>query len=89
MDKKSERARHDSGQQEPALVTSNLKQRDRERRDSHRSNHSSNIGNSRDDLDRWRSLRSFSREQSTEGYVCSIYLTFLLIIFCYFFLIQI
>ncbi|XP_047510080.1 uncharacterized protein LOC125052988 isoform X2 [Pieris napi] len=41
----------------------------RERRDSHRSNRSSNIGNSRDDLDRWRSLRSYSREHSTERIV--------------------
>lgn len=41
--------------------------RNRERRDSHRSNRSSTIGNSRDDLDRWRSLRSYSREQSTDG----------------------
>lgn len=45
--------------------------KNRERRDSHRSNRSSTIGNSRDDLDRWRSLRSYSREQSTEGYVAS------------------
>ncbi|XP_037869133.1 telomerase-binding protein EST1A isoform X2 [Bombyx mori] len=48
-----------------------LKRRERERRDSHRSNRSSNIGNSRDDLDRWRSLRSYSREQSTEGRIVS------------------
>ncbi|KOB75803.1 putative Telomerase-binding protein EST1A [Operophtera brumata] len=41
--------------------------RNRERRDSHRSNRSSTLGNSRDDLDRWRSLRSYSREQSSEG----------------------
>ncbi|CAG9114277.1 unnamed protein product [Plutella xylostella] len=52
------RERRDSGSQDV---------RARERRDSHRSNRSSNIGNSRDDLDRWRSLRSFSREQSAEG----------------------
>ncbi|CAH0406478.1 unnamed protein product [Chilo suppressalis] len=50
---------------------SNLKQRDRERRDSHRSNRSSTIGNSRDDLDRWRSLRSYSREASAEGRIVS------------------
>ncbi|XP_045491287.1 uncharacterized protein LOC123691097 isoform X2 [Colias croceus] len=50
---------------------SGLKQRERERRDSHRSNRSSTIGNSRDDLDRWRSLRSYSREQSTERRIVS------------------
>ncbi|XP_050345669.1 telomerase-binding protein EST1A [Nymphalis io] len=48
-----------------------LKQRERERRDSHRSNRSSTIGNSRDDLDRWRSLRSYSREQSSERMIVS------------------
>ncbi|XP_052737444.1 telomerase-binding protein EST1A isoform X3 [Bicyclus anynana] len=48
-----------------------LKQRERERRDSHRSNRSSTIGNSRDDLDRWRSLRSYSREQSSERRIVS------------------
>ncbi|KAI5637980.1 est1 DNA/RNA binding domain-containing protein [Phthorimaea operculella] len=52
-------------------ISASLKQRDRERRDSHRSNRSSNLGNSRDDLDRWRSLRSYSREQSTEGRIVS------------------
>ncbi|XP_038215820.1 uncharacterized protein LOC119835197 isoform X2 [Zerene cesonia] len=50
---------------------SGLKHRERERRDSHRSNRSSTIGNSRDDLDRWRSLRSYSREQSTERRIVS------------------
>ncbi|CAH0720855.1 unnamed protein product, partial [Brenthis ino] len=48
-----------------------LKHRERERRDSHRSNRSSTIGNSRDDLDRWRSLRSYSREQSSERRIVS------------------
>ncbi|XP_052757427.1 uncharacterized protein LOC113517389 isoform X2 [Galleria mellonella] len=52
-------------------IFSNLKQRERERRDSHKSNRSSTLGNSRDDLDRWRSLRSYSREQSTEGRIVS------------------
>ncbi|KAL4710757.1 hypothetical protein ACJJTC_004402 [Scirpophaga incertulas] len=52
-------------------IFTNLKQRDRERRDSHRSNRSSTIGNSRDDLDRWRSLRSYSREHSTERRIVS------------------
>ncbi|KAJ2952733.1 hypothetical protein O0L34_g7085 [Tuta absoluta] len=52
-------------------ISASLKQRERERRDSHRSNRSSNLGNSRDDLDRWRSLRSYSREQSTEGRIVS------------------
>ncbi|KAI8434949.1 hypothetical protein MSG28_003416 [Choristoneura fumiferana] len=53
------------------VIPSNLKQRDRERRDSYKSNRSSTIGNSRDDLDHWRSLRSYSREQSTEGRIVS------------------
>ncbi|KAG7307633.1 hypothetical protein JYU34_007854 [Plutella xylostella] len=57
------RERRDSGSQDVRAG--------RERRDSHRSNRSSNIGNSRDDLDRWRSLRSFSREQSAEGRIVS------------------
>ncbi|XP_049867626.1 telomerase-binding protein EST1A isoform X2 [Pectinophora gossypiella] len=52
-------------------ISASLRQRERERRDSHRSNRSSTIGNSRDDLDRWRSLRSYSREQSTEGRIVS------------------
>ncbi|KAJ8725669.1 hypothetical protein PYW08_003852 [Mythimna loreyi] len=86
-EKKSERTRKDSTasiQHEPErprkdsnvsiqheIIHSGLKQRERERRDSHRSNRSSTIGNSRDDLDRWRSLRSYSREQSTEGRIVS------------------
>ncbi|XP_045542788.1 uncharacterized protein LOC106720366 [Papilio machaon] len=53
------------------VIPSNLKHRERERRDSHRSNRSSTIGNSRDDLDKWRSLRSYSREQSTERRIVS------------------
>ncbi|CAB3242237.1 unnamed protein product [Arctia plantaginis] len=53
------------------MYSSGLKHRERERRDSHRSNRSSTIGNSRDDLDRWRSLRSYSREQSSEGRIVS------------------
>ncbi|XP_013186546.1 telomerase-binding protein EST1A isoform X2 [Amyelois transitella] len=52
-------------------IFSNLKQRERERKDSHKSNRSSTLGNSRDDLDRWRSLRSYSREQSVEGRIVS------------------
>ncbi|XP_026745637.1 telomerase-binding protein EST1A isoform X2 [Trichoplusia ni] len=86
-EKKTERNRKDSTasvQHEPErnrkdsnvsihyeTIHSGLKQRERERRDSHKSNRSSTIGNSRDDLDRWRSLRSFSREQSTEGRIVS------------------
>lgn len=63
-----ERTRKDSNVSiQHEIVHSGLKQRERERRDSHKSNRSSTIGNSRDDLDRWRSLRSYSREQSTEG----------------------
>ncbi|XP_039746843.1 uncharacterized protein LOC120624394 isoform X1 [Pararge aegeria] len=67
-----ERNRKDSNvsiQQDSAAFA--LKQRERERRDSHRSNRSSTIGNSRDDLDRWRSLRSYSREQSSERKIVS------------------
>ncbi|XP_034840495.1 uncharacterized protein Smg6 isoform X2 [Maniola hyperantus] len=66
-----ERNRKDSNvsiQQDAAVFA--LK-RERERRDSHRSNRSSTIGNSRDDLDRWRSLRSYSREQSSERRIVS------------------
>lgn len=65
----TERSRKDSivSIQHEAIAAS-LKHKERERRDSHRSNRSSTLGNSRDDLDRWRSLRSYSREQSTEGY---------------------
>ncbi|CAG9783765.1 unnamed protein product [Diatraea saccharalis] len=86
-DKKTERNRKDSNaslQYEPErnrkdsnvsiqheTIFTNLKHRDRERRDSHRSNRSSTIGNSRDDLDRWRSLRSYSREASAEGRIVS------------------
>ncbi|XP_022819542.1 telomerase-binding protein EST1A isoform X3 [Spodoptera litura] len=67
-----ERARKDSNVSiQHEIVHSGLKQRERERRDSHKSNRSSTIGNSRDDLDRWRSLRSYSREQSTEGRIVS------------------
>lgn len=66
----SDRNRRDSNVsiQHESIFT-NLKHRDRERRDSHKSNRSSTIGNSGDDLDRWRSLRSYSREQSAEGCV--------------------
>ncbi|KAF9802444.1 hypothetical protein SFRURICE_009126 [Spodoptera frugiperda] len=67
-----ERTRKDSNVSiQHEIVHSGLKQRERERRDSHKSNRSSTIGNSRDDLDRWRSLRSYSREQSTEGRIVS------------------
>lgn len=63
----SERSRKDSNVSiHHEAIPYGLKQRERERRDSHRSNRSSTIGNSRDDLDRWRSLRSYSREQSSE-----------------------
>lgn len=62
----SERNRKDSNVSIPYEHAS-TSMRNRERRDSHRSNRSSTIGNSRDDLDRWRSLRSYSREQSTDG----------------------
>lgn len=65
---KTERHRRDSGQYDNGY--GNLRQR--ERRDSHRSNVSSTIGNSRDDLDRWRSLRSYSREHSSERFVLII-----------------
>lgn len=67
-----ERVRKDSNvsiQQD--IFSSGLRYRERERRDSHKSNRSSTIGNSRDDLDRWRSLRSYSREQSTDGRIVS------------------
>ncbi|XP_053625221.1 telomerase-binding protein EST1A isoform X2 [Plodia interpunctella] len=68
----SERNRKDSNvSMQHETIFSNLKQRERERRDSHKSNRSSTIGNSRDDLDRWRSLRSYSREQSAEGRIVS------------------
>nr|XP_049695353.1 telomerase-binding protein EST1A isoform X2 [Helicoverpa armigera] len=68
----AERPRKDSNVSiQHEIIHSGLKQRERERRDSHRSNRSSTIGNSRDDLDRWRSLRSYSREQSTEGRIVS------------------
>ncbi|XP_063821793.1 telomerase-binding protein EST1A isoform X2 [Ostrinia nubilalis] len=68
----SDRNRRDSNVsvQHESIFT-NLKHRDRERRDSHKSNRSSTIGNSGDDLDRWRSLRSYSREQSTDGRIVS------------------
>ncbi|KAJ0180547.1 hypothetical protein K1T71_003951 [Dendrolimus kikuchii] len=67
-----ERTRKDSNASvQHETIFTNLKHRERERRDSHRSNRSSTIGNSRDDLDRWRSLRSYSREQSTEGRIVS------------------
>ncbi|XP_075969615.1 smg6 nonsense mediated mRNA decay factor isoform X2 [Anticarsia gemmatalis] len=67
-----ERGRKDSNVSiQNDIISSNLRQRERERRDSHRSNRSSTLGNSRDDLDRWRSLRSYSREQSTEGRIVS------------------
>lgn len=75
-----ERHRRDSNVSIPhEALPYGLKQRERERRDSHRSNRSSTIGNSRDDLDRWRSLRSYSREQSSERLV-------LIIILFYFFI---
>ena len=78
-----ERPRKDSNASiQHEIIYSGLKQRDRERRDSHKSNRSSTIGNSRDDLDRWRSLRSYSREQSTEGLVVVL----LLLIFKWFYL---
>lgn len=64
--REEERNRRDSGQYDSGY--GNLR---RERRDSHRSNISSTIGNSRDDLDRWRSLRSFSREHSSERKIVS------------------
>ncbi|XP_041977684.1 uncharacterized protein LOC121732012 [Aricia agestis] len=68
----TERTRKDSNVSvQYESMPSNLKHRERERRDSHRSNKSSTIGNSRDDLDRWRSLRSFSREHSTERRIVS------------------
>ncbi|XP_072943401.1 uncharacterized protein Smg6 isoform X2 [Epargyreus clarus] len=67
-----ERTRKDSNVSiQNEAILSGLKQRERERRDSHKSNRSSTIGNSRDDLDRWRSLRSYSREQSTERRIVS------------------
>lgn len=68
-----ERHRRDSNVSIPyETLPYGLKQRERERRDSHRSNRSSTIGNSRDDLDRWRSLRSYSREQSSERLMLNI-----------------
>ncbi|GBP48131.1 hypothetical protein EVAR_74636_1 [Eumeta japonica] len=67
---KIEHARKDSGPQEHFNLSA-LRQKERERRDSHRSNRSSTIGNSRDDLDRWRSWRSYSREHSTERRIVS------------------
>ncbi|CAG4989650.1 unnamed protein product [Parnassius apollo] len=69
---KPERNRRDSNVSiQHELISTNLKHRERERRDSHRSNRSSTIGNSRDDLDKWRSVRSYSREQSTERRILS------------------
>ncbi|XP_047988294.1 telomerase-binding protein EST1A [Leguminivora glycinivorella] len=71
-EKKAERNRKDSNVSiQHDAVPSSIKNRDRERRDSYKSNRSSTIGNSRDDLDHWRSLRSYSREQSTEGRIVS------------------
>ncbi|CAK1552021.1 unnamed protein product [Leptosia nina] len=64
----SERSRKDSNASTHDILPGS---KHRERRDSHRSNRSSTIGNSRDDLDRWRSLRSYSREHSTEGRIVS------------------
>lgn len=78
-----ERPRKDSNVSiQHEAISASLRHKDRERRDSHRSNRSSTIGNSRDDLDRWRSLRSYSREQSAEGLVCcfSVYLLFLFMV---------
>ncbi|CAK1581884.1 unnamed protein product [Parnassius mnemosyne] len=69
---KHERNRRDSNVSiQHELISTSLKHRERERRDSHRSNRSSTIGNSRDDLDKWRSVRSYSREQSTERRIVS------------------
>ncbi|CAH2073901.1 unnamed protein product, partial [Iphiclides podalirius] len=69
---KPERNRRDSNVSiQHELISSYPKHRERERRDSHRSNRSSTIGNSRDDLDKWRSLRSYSREQSSERRIIS------------------
>ncbi|XP_068629473.1 telomerase-binding protein EST1A isoform X1 [Battus philenor] len=69
---KPERNRRESNvSNQHDLISANVKHKERERRDSHRSNRSSTIGNSRDDLDKWRSLRSYSREQSSERRIVS------------------